>query len=431
MHTVMVERRQLARLVALAESRTAHRLAEETGEISEMRPSPENRLLGIPTQALLDRIVLVPAVRAGFDRMARGHITAVANPPVFMSPAITEPAFSTLKSVAASPTQEDLSELSLADHFYAPKGPPPEGPYRPTDVRRAICDTRREGGRVAMPFTEGRPINLAEIRANPFFCPKAPGPWPSFFIGNVDPILYFGLDPSKHAGRPQNIQMPWGKARQIALNILNLSKVAEKYPWPGVVRAYPPAWWRVEQEGLRMLVNQDAPLTQDMIRFWITLATVADYNQIAAIVEDKLKEEAKRERFNAIIWAIGLTAIGAIIGAAIAAPLVVKGLTAGLGALSSQQKKEAADGLEDAADQLKATDPEFAKEAEWSADYLKYAIALQAMEERDAQAGLPPGTTARPRPPAAPGTGEDKGLIAAVGVAVPALFTAASAFLRA
>ena len=464
MHTVMVERRELARLVRMAENRTA-RMAQSDGrppEISEIPPDPGNRLISLPTSSLLDRILVEPSMRKAFNLSLRkgGAFSSVANPPVWMSPALLDPAFSVLSQVSRSPTSEEVSDLGIADAFYGfkPKmgGTVSSEGTGPRQALYFLCASpQREGapdigmeGELRKAVGPNVGAYLKTLRANRFYCPLRPG-----FPANInsvsvggDPIRFFGLSD----------QVPWASARQVALNVLNLWKVANDYPWPGVVKAYPPAWWGVEQAGLKTLVTQDAPLVRDMIRFWITLATIADYNEIAAIVEDRLKEKVKKAKFNAIVTAVGFAAVGAILtagvalaftGAAAAATTgtaaatagtgsfvqtaTTKGLSLALSQISTAEKEKAAEGLMDAAEQLKSTDPAFAKEAEWSAEYLKYSIALQAMEEQDAQAGLPPGTTARPRPPAAPGTGEDKGLIAAVGVAVPALFTAASAFLRA
>jgi len=432
MHTVMVERRELSRLVRMAEARS---LGADP-EISQIPPGAENRLLPISTHAILNRWLV--AIRKWLPALVAKY------------PDARQPDYGALEAIDAKPTGEEISDLFIADYmFRSPRGA--EG--RTLDPQREllmICQSGEFGGSPADLRREGAnpstPAFKSVVKSDPFFCPR-PGRFtpPSYSISTVT-ASSFGFD----------TRLPWSVGRQVALNILNLFAVAAKYPWPGVVRALPSVWWDVEMVGLRTLVNQDAPLTQDMIRFWITLATIADYNQIAAIVVDRLKEKAKKERFNAIVTAIGFAAVGAILTAGVALAFtgavgagaattgaaagttgsfvqtaVTKGLSVGLGQISTAEKAKAAEGLQDAAEQLKSTDPAFAKEAEWSAEYLKYSIGLQAMEEKDAQAGLPPGTTARPRPPTTPGTGEDKGLIAAVGVAVPALFTAASAFLRA
>lgn len=421
--TVLVERGELARLVSLAEVR-ASRMAQAAGrapEISEQVPSSGNRLLGLPTNAILDRILVDPSFRRLFDAVLRkgGAFSSVANPPRWP---VNTAALSSLGVISAAPTPEEISDLGIADHFY--------GDYRhqersqmetptPQLLLRMTCESTRETMDARfLQSLEGVnwPQVLRATRANRFYCPPAPGFRTTIQLDNVQ---FFGLSDA----------VPWARARQTALNVMNLLKVWESYPWPGVVRAYPPAWMRVEQEGLRMLVTQDAPLVKDMIRFWITLATVADYNRIAAIVKEELKEKARRQQFNAIVMAVGLAAIGFMIGAAIAAPMIVKGLTAGLGLVTTKQKEEAAEGLQEAADQLRATDPDFAKEADWSAEYLKYVVALEAVEDKDRREGLPPGTTPVPSAPKPPGT-EDKGLTAAVGIAVPAVVSIAAAVLK-
>jgi len=246
----------------------------------------------------------------------------------------------------------------------------------------------------------GTVITIADMAKNPFYCPSKPslpdklssGDPGDFFFG--DKVGFYNL----------STYVLWSDMKPIVLNILNLEKLISVYPFPlmwngSVGSAF---WWSIERLGLRELVRQPGILTQDIARLWVTLSIVRDWPRIADYMASELRREARDARFAAMIQAVAFTAIGIIASIAMA-PLIAKGFAAAGAVISAQQKRDAASGLSEAADRLKASDPAFAGQVQWAAEFIKR---------------LETGVV-----PAVPSSAQGGGIAAVVGIGVPTLLS--------
>lgn len=228
------------------------------------------------------------------------------------------------------------------------------------------------------------------------------------------PSKYFSIDTAK----------TWAEIRPVLLNIQNLIRLTNSYPWPGAAKVVPSYWWGITSvsAGLRDLVRMPGILTQDAARLWVTLSLLTNYNQMNQYARDYLEEQAKSERFDLIVSAVGLAITGAIIGYAVAALVLAAGASAAVGtgtstvvkmavgAYSEAQKKEAVTSLTDAAQQLRTGDPGFGGQVQWAATYIQ-----QLLNESESNAA--PGAA-----PKAPSQGG--GIVeAAVGIGLPTLIS--------
>lgn len=365
----------------------------------------EDRLLDLPVQDIIERTWLLPPPSRfsspgetqmvfDIDRLDQGRGVE-----------LPESSKRALVAIQESPSPAEIADLGFIDAFFAPA-------FSSTYVQEhsgdsasiyqwMVCSRRIHWA------PRGYPGHIEpEPHTNPFFCPPRPGIYRNF---NIDLKSYFGLDISK----------PWRDLRPVMLNIENLLKLTgdvvmgadrPSYPFPGGERLAR-YWWELAQSGLRELVRQPGILTQDAARLWVTLSILTNYNKMVAYVRKEMEESARSEQFNLTVLTVSLAVFGLVLGLALG-PLVVAGFKAASGALTTAEKTEAVKELNSAAKELQVTDPAFAGQVQWSAQYIQ-----QMLNEASRPAGAPP-----------PGQGGV--LEAVIGIGLPTLLTVGISLLR-
>jgi hypothetical protein len=306
----------------------------------------------------------------------------------------------------------ELGDLGFIDAFFAPANPGLQDTLTwASKYQGMTCTGAMTGGRIRVrPTYEGDPSGpwitreiASPARRDSFFCTPRPDIYRNASLDAVSNMAdYFGIDMAK----------PWRSVRPILLNIENLLHLTgdpmrpdrPSYPWPGPMRITP-YWWELARGGLRDLVRQPGILTEDAARLWVTLSVLMEYNKVAAYARDQMEKSAKSERFNLTVLTVALAAFGLVLGIAIG-PLIAGGFKVASGVLTDVEKRDAAKDLNSAAKELQTTDPAFAGQVQWSAQYIQ-----RMLTEASRPAGTPP-----------PGQGGGA-LEAVVGIGVPTLLS--------
>jgi hypothetical protein len=392
-------------------------VAREEARLSEV-PEVQDRLLALPVQDIIERAWILQPPDALFqaEMQAKFDLERLKSGPGVYLPDSSKRA---LAAIQESPSAAEVGDLGFIDAFFAPYYPSFQGDSAST-YQWMICSRRIRWApwqATGNPFTArivfgSGPLDQRAIAppepGDPFFCT----PRPDIYRNPATPELgrYFGLDLSR----------PWRELRPVMLNIENLMKLVgdpvghanqPSYPWPGPARitGY---WWELAQSGLRELVRQPGILTEDVARLWITLSLLTHYNALVAQARDQMEKSAQSERFNLTVLTVALVAFGLVLGIAIG-PLIAGGFKVASGVLTDVEKRDAAKDLNAAAKELQTTDPAFAGQVQWSAQYIQRMLT---------EASRPAGT-----PPPSQGGGA---LEAVVGIGVPTLLSIGLSLLR-
>jgi len=366
-----------------------------------------NRTLLIPVIDILNRLALAKEISlaAPFILGVKGQVM----------PPLPEASAAVLSKIRNAPTPGELGDIGFVEAIFRPGAL-----LGSTKWVNFLCRGRFQETMTAAGWSKIPPLEA--LRRQPFFCPTRPAlSWPWNPVASQGVGQYFDIP----------LSSPWADTRPVAINVEVLQKLAVGYPWPGIVRIDPAFWWRIEQAGLRKMVHQDGILTEDAARLWVTLSIVADWNRIQINAQKEAKAQARIEKQDLLITEIGIAVVGAILAIALG-PLVAKGVALALNAISAKEKAEVARDLNDVAGQLRGSEPGFAKQLAWSAEFIQKTIVQAGEEaERRAEAGPAPEGAAAPAPAAAPPslTGS-KVADAAIGIGLPAIVSIGAALLR-
>lgn len=202
----------------------------------------------------------------------------------------------------------------------------------------------------------------------------------------------FGIDTS----------LPWAQVRQTLRNAAAFSRVAKAYPYPSPVPYDWPQVYYFVAKDLVDLVHQPYDLPEFYIRFWITMAVVAHFDEIVRGIESDMKRAARRARMDAltekIVLAVALTLLTAGIGSAIGAAVGVSAavatsaataVTSGIStAITIQDRKEAARGMTEIANLFRDSDAGFAGQVDDAARILDAQTAAEPVTESAAVAAF-------------------------------------------
>lgn len=289
----------------------------------------------------------------------------------------------TLAAVANGPTREETADLSLADSFFPVETATKERKGSFEELRAHACGEPSREGRW-QPMRGERELAWNSLAGNSFFCPQPVALPPKVTTIIRSPVEYFRLDPNAR----------WGELRLTVANALAVMKVLESYPLPRPIAVMPAVWYVHVRDKMNEFIRQGVPLNDPLIHMWVTLATIDSYEAVSAEIASRLRRHARRQRRMAIIRAVAIGLTLAILTAGIGialAPLLPAGAivtgtevaTAVTTALelgmTSQERKEAAQGLERIAKQFEQDDAGFAAEARQTAKALDY-LAQQSQE---------------------------------------------------
>jgi hypothetical protein len=388
-----ISRNDLRMLLASAEARQRVLLGD----------APASRLLTIPLKDILERAWILSVKPTAFFTPPRNEITL---------PATSKAA---LAEVEKNPTPTELGELGFLDAFFATSNPNLNvAPYY-SDLQRIFCTSRTtiEGRIVVSDTVEQRTV--LNPKTNPFFCPTRP----KVYTNTPCLMVYSSSKGWPEGGYPGYFNLnpngTWGSLLPAIVNIQTLFRVTGPndytpgfYKWPEPVKLTPGYWWSLNQKDLTALVKSPAVLTSDEVRLWITLSLVQQYNTILARAKTNLEQQAKSDKFNLIVFSIGMIAIGALLAVAVGA-IVAGGFKLVSGSLTNAQKQDAARSLNEAATQLRTGDPGFAGEVQWAASYMQ-SLAEQQSKNQAAESAAQAAQTKQAENP----------LTALVGIGVPA-----------
>lgn len=398
---VRIEKRELARLIGAAMARRAW-----MGEV----PGGD-RLLPLPVQDIIERAWILKTTR-----------TLRLPPGVSVGATVDLPQSSidVLNAIKDSPSPEELGDLGFVDVFFAPPANQATGQlFYASKLQELVCT-----GAITFPDSVvvqgGVNVLAPPPKDNPFFCPARPSVYGNFTLETYLTTVqkYFNVDTAKS----------WGEVRPIILNIENLLKLTgdpvrtdrPSYPWPGSVKIAPNYWWEINQSGLNELVRYPGVVTQDAARLWVTLSILKDWNKLSEYARSVIVHEARTEKTALVSLTVALAIFGIVLGIAIG-PLIAGGFKLAAGALTNEQKQEAANSLSDAAKELRSTEPAFAGEVQWSSDYIRAMMTeISTAETQKAAAAAA----------ASGSSGAGGGVLeAAVGIGLPTLLSVGASLI--
>ncbi len=364
---------QRGRFARLSGPKPRRRLGQE---------DPTNRLLGLPTQLLMDRYQVV------FDEYDAGNSEKTVNyaqrgdlsARVWPLPGDFDQAdIDILLAVRDNPTPDELRDLAMIDSVLL-------GP-QVKDARDWMCGYPRDQGNWDYtPLYREFMYDTAGIRANPFFCP--PG------IVFNPPGLPRGYPSLGHGQRTYlqltDLSLPWRDKKTQVRNTYLLFQALNNFPFPNPIPVLPAAWYNNPDvhTGLINLIKEPLPLEDDsaltLIRMWLTAVTLQTLEAVAHVIADELESELKddlrMEIIQTVAVSIGIAILTAGLGAALATVVpsitIPGGLTvstvsavealsaAAQGYMSKEEQEEAAKELAQVAELFRPDNPAFAEEVD-------------------------------------------------------------------
>lgn len=360
------------------------------------------------TQVVAVNASVMNLTRGGWPRaLSDQEIPHAAGTLVALEAAPYEVAASLLKA-NSSPTDEDLVAAELLDMFFGPA----VNRYGDTDpYLLSVCRTGRlpeERRGVPLPG-RGRPREIAPL--GDFLCPpwtRTDGSRPPIPQAAVQEAMFptqprvegwaggGGWDPPTRAAF-------WGIAPGTAVseilphlpNMLAVEEVLVSYPFPTPFGEFIFAWNRHALPKLREFARSGEPLPDGMIRSWITLSVLENYEAMARDVEEYLEEREERARRRLAIMAVATVAIGGLMALAALPALAVGAFKAVSGAFAAIEKEELKAQMAEAADAFRDTDPAFSREIAFADEYMRGFMGDEEAARRqleEGRAGAPPGT---------------------------------------
>lgn len=304
-----------------------------------------NRLLDLPTWVIAGRGKLLRGPGQGplggwrtleqtKDELARG--LQIAQSP--WSPEL----FKKLIEIHDNPTPEELADLALVDAFFlpqprvAPVGPPSHGGGYATptaqdiDAQALNVACRRSAGMfpsqlLVASSRSGPPPQPPDLSGDPFFCTAGPSPY-------SHSRYRMGL-PSPNATNAEawgiSDQQAWKDAKPKVRNALTLDRVILSYPFPPPMDQTPYTyyWYYFVKGDLQKLMS-GPPLSPKLVKFWVTVETLAHYNEIMPNIQEDIEKKAKSDARFDLIRNVALTALTLGLG--------IAGLATAAGIISSE-----------------------------------------------------------------------------------------------
>lgn len=376
---------------------------------------PNNRLLSIPTQTLLDRYKMTDtgwAALIGEDHYhatgaAHTHPTAaqMASQWVGALPASDR---QNLQAAAAAPTSDELSDLGMVDGFFGVDG-------LTLNIARPYCDATQP----VTPCGQRNCASYPSLGGSAFYCPSIPQ-IPVKSYREVHGTTLFHINHTLRNGVPTFFGMttsqPWGQVKPLVENALFILKALDGYPFPSPISATPIFWYFLARNELIQLINGPKLLDRDEMRVWITMNILSHYESAAAQTVHHFEEVADDARDSARRNVIIRVAIGIVMSVVFPAA-IVSAISAVQTVQSIQAQKEAVKDMENAAAAFEATDAAFAAEVRFATEYYKEKLA-QAQGPATPAA---PGGAAPSAREGAPGAGGiPTGLLVGGGIAAAA-----------
>lgn len=358
---------------------------------------PNNRLLSIPTQTLLDRYKMTATGWAALVVGEHPHTTGAAHTHPTAAQMVAGwlgalPASDrqNLQAAAAAPTSEEIGDLGMLDGFFG------------GTIARPYCDPTQP----VTPCGERNCARYPSLGGSAFYCPSIPE-IPVKSYREVHGTTLFHINHTLRNGVPTFFGMttsqPWGQIKPRVENALFILNVLNTYPFPSPLSATPIFWYFLARNELIQLINGPKLLDRDETRIWITMNILSHYEEAAAQTVHHFEEVADdaqdRARRNAIIK----VAVGIVMSVVFPAAILtaVSAVQAVQSIQSMQQQRQAVDDMEEAAAAFEATDAAFAAEVRFATEYYKEMLA-QAQGQATPGA---PGSTTPGVPEEAPGAG--------------------------
>lgn len=417
--------------------RAAHlfsrRLGQDTG----------NRLEALPIASIQNRILVAPPVMRYFQaqaapapsivsqlqsnpsmqgRLGQGVVPSqyasgpnspgLASPPAPTFPSLSTSDAAALSAIAASPTQDEINDLSLIDAFFSqPVGSAwndftlcltpalcarlsnPEGNTggigdNPAADALSVWLTQVQPGQYfgsASTTPNASPAELAAITGSAFFCPPAESlpmitAWGGMAVAGPPGTeggpyfpAFFQIDGRK----------TWGEIKLSVQNAVIIMQDVAQYPFPPPIDVYPGEWWKVNRPDMVQMVQVQSLLDPGTVDYWVTLSVINTYYQMVTEIQAALKAEQKRDKRNLLMHSIGL-AIAAIV-VAILAPeaigVVVSAVKTGISTYTTiEQQRQAAQQTEDVSKLFASDSPAFSAKA----DALSQMLDQQASDAEKA-----------------------------------------------
>jgi len=350
---------------------------------------------------------------------------------------IQHPDFRVLEAVKANPSPEEIATLGVIDAFLGPVVSPyeikeaPQGLTIGQMVGYYMCRIPKfEEENPVLISSRPRPaIDVTPPSTEPFCCPPEPDiplPWvvavpgPSVTVGyNAWPRPYNPHVTFWAIWLGQPLSTDWNSIP----NMIAIERVLETYSFPlPFNRDY--SFILVEHilpalRAFARIPTAPAVLDETIIRMFLTLTVLEKFAPMTQALQNYLEEQADNAKRRQIVNAIGIAAVGALVGAALAAAAVsstvstmaTKGLSQISSMYSKEQQAKMAQDIAAASDAFKAEDPAFAEEVKFTSDALKFIT-----EESGKLSQLSPEEQAR-----IAGAGSGPGALAIAGVGAAAL----------
>jgi hypothetical protein len=364
----------------------------------------QNRLLGIPVDILLARGQLA-VVTDDAGLVIPGRLTASEEASDILDDILSEyeefrqedlrkwgsETLDQMAAVANGPSRTEISDLGVVDTFFGESILEDRQPKRDWPFLRRLCgaDPDRRMDRLLLLRDESHQgLNIAALQANPFFCTppsEMPRSWMFRYVSHGEAGFgkYFRIGVGE-----------WGDVRRQVRNTISLLTALADYPFPSPISAAPGVWFWVLRDELVKFVKSDYDIHPELARLWVTLLTVENYNRVSSWVVAVLKDRAKRQKRKAIINKIALGAALIVIGvgvgialstaipvgSAVSSGQVGQAATKIIGQeMAYQERRQAAEDMEQVARQFEQDDAAFAAEARRAADTID---AMAAAETR-------------------------------------------------
>jgi len=425
-------------------------------------PLPANRLDALTIPEIQNRILIAAPIQRMLTAQATGKqsnvsltvpldlLNAVLQNSQKTLPTLTSDQITALTAISQNPTQDEISDLAIIDAFFGTDALTPalcKLLQNPGDSANFLdrAENSRGGAYYGNFWLDVTPADIIAgwlfysgtissgsqshywdvtqsnttpdernaIMTNPFFC-SPPASYPDIFYwgpkGNYG--AWFSLDATQ----------TWGALKMQVQNAITIMDVLAGYPFPPPIDQYPGTFWSKEMAGIQQIMNIGVLANPQAVDLWVTLATVQDYSAMVTQIETILKKKAKEQKRKAIMDGIGL-AIASIVAAYVAPAIIAAAITVIKTAVTTymeiEQRKEAAQNLEDTSKLFAKDAPAFSQKVSDAANTLDAASAAE-------QASAPPSPAIQAAIDEVPGGGISPlvpvGGIAAAGLAVLFLF---------
>lgn len=396
----------------------------------------ENRLLNVRTDYILGRRILYRYTFC-LDENFRISWVPGCDPKAELE-IKQDPYYRDLVLVKASPSQDEIADLGMADAFWGPSISPFD-PLFNTPYDTGVTNYKGALGNVtpaqargyymcsipewALSFPAGgygasvpeRPaVDVQPPSTEPFCCPPLPD-LPDPYVPSVANYHFmtqgpyfagirFNRFPPRAAFWDRAMGSNWSEMKVLIPNYVEIERVLAWYPFPEPFRRdyafilgkhVIPA---IREFAQTAYTANPAPLNETVIRIFLTMTVLSKFEAMANELNEYLEEQADNEKRNMIIRTVAVAVIGAVIGGALAAAavgtttsaMVAKGIAGISQEFSKERTASLAKDIEAASEALKGDNAAFAKEVKFSSDILKFLS-----EETGDLSKLPPDEQAK------------------------------------